>query len=50
MGFYAPGQVRVDLNVQEHVEMGRLERLSDAELLRSLMLGGQRPGDTDWEA
>ncbi|WP_210546121.1 terminase small subunit [Rhodoferax sp. PAMC 29310] len=39
MGFYAPGQVRVDLNVQEQVEIGRLDRFSDAELLRIIEAG-----------
>ncbi len=39
MGFYAPGQVKVDLNVTNQAEMGRLNQLSDAELLKIIEAG-----------
>jgi hypothetical protein len=33
-GYYQAERVKVDVNVQGHVEMGRLNQLSDAELLQ----------------
>ncbi len=47
MGFYAPEVKRVDLNVDGQTEMGRLNQMSDAELLKIIAAGqaasGQRP-------
>ena len=39
MGFYAPGQVKVDMNVQGQVEMKRLNQMTDAELLKIIEAG-----------
>jgi len=36
MGLVAPERVKVDLNVQGQVEMGRLNQLSDSELLKMI--------------
>jgi len=40
MGFYAPEVKKVDLNVAGQTEMGRLNQMSDAELLK-IMAAGQ---------
>jgi phage terminase small subunit len=38
-GFYLPERVKVDVNVAGSLEMGRLNRLSDAELLKIIEAG-----------
>lgn len=40
MGFYAPEVKKVDLNVSAQAEMGRLNQMTDAELLK-IMAAGQ---------
>lgn len=42
MGLGAPERVKVDLNVQGQVELGRLNQLSDAELLKIIETGRAR--------
>ncbi len=39
LGFYAPEVKKIDLNVAGQVEMGRLDQLSDAELLKIIEAG-----------
>lgn len=39
MGYYSPERVQVDLNVAGHVELGRLNQYSDAELLAIITAG-----------
>ncbi|MBV5322759.1 MAG: terminase small subunit [Ilumatobacteraceae bacterium] len=38
-GFYQPVRIKVDMSVQGQVEMGRLDSLSDAELLKVIEAG-----------
>jgi phage terminase small subunit len=39
-GFYQPERIKVDMNVAGSIEMGRLNQLSDAELLALIASGG----------
>lgn len=39
MGYYSPERIKVDVNVAGSLEMGRLNMLSDAELLKIIEAG-----------
>ena len=39
MGYYSPERIKVDVNVAGSLEMGRLNQLSDAELLKIIEAG-----------
>ena len=39
MGYYSPERIKVDVNVARSLEMGRLNMLSDAELLKIIEAG-----------
>ena len=39
MGYYSPARIKVDVNVAGNVEMDRLNKLSDAELLQFIEAG-----------
>lgn len=42
-GYYEPQKVQVDLNVTQNVLMGRVNQLSDAELIKIIESGGAAP-------
>lgn len=39
MGYYSPERIKVDVNVARSLEMGRMNQLSDAELLKIIEAG-----------
>jgi phage terminase small subunit len=39
MGYYSPERIKVDVNVAGSLEMGRMNQLSDAELLKIIEAG-----------